>query len=100
MSEFEPARDSEAAGAGMTVTIVINGGTYRVERKPMTGAALREVAAPPIGRDYEFIQVRKDGADLLIREDEIVELAEGTEFIAVPRRILAGKQGTCRGEAL
>lgn len=85
--------DHREAGGSQddTVTLTIDGRNYRVAGGPVTGATLRELPSPPIGSDFDLVLMGAEG-DLLIREDEIVELRDGLEFFAVPRRILAGSE--------
>lgn len=58
----------------------------------MTGAELRRLATPEISRDVDLIQasIEADESDLLIADDQLVDLENGTEFFTVPRAILAG----------
>ncbi len=86
MGEYHREADESKDDA---VTLTIDGKKYRVARGPVTGASLRELPSPPIGSDFDLVLMGAEG-DLLIREDEIVELKDGLEFFAVPRRILAG----------
>lgn len=75
-------------------TIFINKLQFVVDQSAMTGADLRELVGPSVLSDHELIRVGagRDRQDLLVHEDEVVELADGVEFITVPSRILAGRQ--------
>lgn len=92
MSDSSTNRESSvSANKSVTITIYINGGSHRVSKRPMTGADLRALPSPPIDTEYEFIQVREgENADILIREDQVVEIKDGDHFVAVPHTILAG----------
>jgi hypothetical protein len=72
-------------------TIFINGVPYRVDDRPVTGADLRQVPTPPISSDFDLIEEKVEGEDVIVHEDEVVQLADGRRFFVVPRRILAGR---------
>jgi hypothetical protein len=75
------------------ITIYVNRHPFRVADQPVTGAALKELPTPPIRPDLDLVRIMHGGdSDLFVRPDEVVELENGTEFFAVPRTIMAGRQ--------
>jgi len=57
----------------------------------MTGSDLRQLQLPPLSRDVDLFRVSPGTEDdLLVRDDELVELEDGTRFFSAPRTILAG----------
>lgn len=81
------------------VTIYIDRSAFRVPRRAMTGRALRELATPTISSDYELFHVLPGSDDLLVREDEVVEIEDGTQFFSAPRMIMAGLPRHIRSHA-
>jgi hypothetical protein len=80
-----PTEDTDA------ITIYIDRNAFRVSRHAMTGALLRQLPAPPLHADFDLFRVAPgDANDLLVQEDELVELEDGTRFFSAPQRILAG----------
>jgi hypothetical protein len=86
LPETERAADTDAS----EITIYIDRSAFRVPRRAVTGHALRELATPTIGSDYELFHVLPGSDDLLVREEEVVELEDGTQFFSAPRMIMAG----------
>lgn len=86
LPEPERAADTDAS----EITIYIDRSAFRVPRRAMTGHALRELATPTIGSDYELFHVLPGSDDLLVREEEVVELEDETQFFSAPRMIMAG----------
>lgn len=74
---------------GSSVRIIFNGHPYVVPDRLLTTAELRNLPVPPVSADEDLLQVSPDG-DLLIRDDQLVELEDGMQFVAVPKVILAG----------
>jgi hypothetical protein len=76
------------------ITIYINGNAFRIERQALTGQAIRDLATPPIGGDYEMYLVSAgEQPDLAVNPLEVIELNDGAQFFAAPRQIMAGQPG-------
>jgi hypothetical protein len=82
----------EPTGAGEQglVSIMLNNLTFRVGGSAITGAAVRALPTPPVDPDYDLFRVDTGGADLLVRDLEVIEVEDGDRFFTVPRLILAG----------
>lgn len=78
----------DTAGGG--ITIYIDHNAFRVDRPALTGRALRELATPAIGNQYELYRVLAGSDDVVVHDEEVVDLDDGTQFFSAPRMILAG----------
>ena len=77
--------------ADETVTIYIDRLAFTVPARAVTGATVRSLQTPPISNEFELFRTVPDREeDLMVRDDEVVELEEGTRFFSAPRTILAG----------
>jgi hypothetical protein len=93
----DSAQDPGTNSTNGLITIYVNRHPFRVARRPVTGAVLKEMPTPPIGPDSDLIRIMHGGeSDLFVQPDEVVELEDGTEFFAVPRTIMAGASGIPR----
>lgn len=73
------------------ITIYIDRSAFRVARHAVTGRLLRELATPAISSEYELYHVSQGGEpDLLVHDEEVVELEDGTHFFSAPKMIMAG----------
>jgi hypothetical protein len=81
----------ENADAAEHPIISINGSSYRAPSRLMTGAELRRLPTPPLSGDVDLLFIRAADDDLFVEDVQIVELADGAAFVAVPRTILAGR---------
>jgi Multiubiquitin len=81
-------QNSDTASGG--ITIYIDHNAFRVDRPALTGRALRELATPAIGSRYELYRVLPGSDDVVVRDEEVVDLDDGTQFFSAPRMILAG----------
>ena len=85
------ANDDEIAGGDREITIYIDRSAFRVPRRPVTGRALRALATPAIGSEYELYHVSPGNEpDLLVHDEEVVELEDGSHFFSAPKMIMAG----------
>ena len=72
------------------VPIHIDRKKYKVEKKTITGAELRQLPNPPIGNDYDLFLEVPGGQDELIADDTKVELKPGMHFFSVQKTINPG----------
>jgi hypothetical protein len=73
------------------ISITIDRKPYKAPKTPMTGAEIRALAAPPIGPDRDlYLEVHGRGQDRLIRDDESVQLENGTHFYSAPKTVNPG----------
>lgn len=80
-----------AAETGGEITIYIDRSAFRVPRHAMTGRALRALATPAIGGEYELYHVSPASEpDLLVHDDEVIELQDSSQFFSAPKMIMAG----------
>jgi hypothetical protein len=85
------ADDRGAASDDGEITIYIDRSAFRVRRRALTGGALRTLATPAIGGEYELYHVSPGGEqDRLVHDEEVVELEDGGQFFSAPKMILAG----------
>lgn len=70
--------------------IFIDDKEYRAPERVMTGAQLRQLAAPPIGPDRDLWLEEHHGEDRLIGDNEPVELRPGVRFFSTPKHITPG----------
>ena len=85
---------SEDAAAGHPperITIQIDRVHYEVDTTDMTGEQLRHLPKPPIGPDRDLFEVVPGHSDRKIRDDEEVELRNGTRFFTAPAHINPGQ---------
>jgi hypothetical protein len=86
----ENQRNGEATAGGGDLTIYIDHNAFVVDRQALTGRALRELATPAIGGQYDLYRVLPGTDDLVVRDEEVVDLDDGMRFFSAPRMILAG----------
>ena len=85
------ANGGERADDDGDITIYIDRSAFRVPRRAVTGEALRALATPAIGGEYELYQVSHGGeSDRLVDNEEVLELEDGSQFFSAPRMIMAG----------
>lgn len=72
--------------------IEINNRRFRVRSRELTGAELRAMTTPAIGLDFDLVQISfgPDEDDVLVRDDQTVDLENGSRFFSSPKTILAG----------
>jgi hypothetical protein len=71
--------------------IVIDDKEYKAPKEKMTGAELRALANPPIGKDRDlFLTVPGPADDKKIGDTEVVELKPGMHFYSAPGTINPG----------
>jgi hypothetical protein len=83
---------SGAEGREGEIEIQINRQTFRIERRPLSGADLRRLPTPPLGNEVDIFQVSKlSGApDVPVADHQLVDLDNGTVFFSAPRHVLPG----------
>jgi hypothetical protein len=76
------------------IEIRINRQRFRIPRRALTGADLRQLSTPPIGPDQDLFQMGSPGAggDVLIVDQQTVDFDTSVEFFSTPRHILAGRR--------
>jgi hypothetical protein len=72
-----------------TFPIHIDKQMFKVEGS-MTGAQLRALPDPPIGRDRELYRVLPGGDDQVVGDADLIELHPGEHFVTAPRNITPG----------
>ena len=60
----------------------------------LTGAEIRRLANPDIGRDRDLFEVVPGGSDLKIDNDDSVEIRDGMRFFSAPATINPGSRFT------
>ena len=73
-----------------TISIIIDKKEYKAPERVMTGSQLRQLAVPPIGPDYDLLEIVPGGDDRLITDDEEVQLKSGDRFFSAPHNINPG----------
>lgn len=64
---------------------------YEVKRDVVTGAAVRHIAEPPVGPDYDlFLETPGPGDDEKVPDDRHIHLEYRMSFYSVPRHINPG----------
>ena len=85
------ANSAEPSGEDGGITIYIDRNAFRIPRRAVTGGALRALATPAIGGEYELYHVSPGSEpDRLVHDEEVVELEDGSQFFSAPRMIMAG----------
>jgi len=96
MNQGDAETGPEVAADGQeSLSITLNGLSFRVNGPAITGAVIRGLPTPPIGADYDLFRIDPRGTDLLIRQDEVVDVADGDAFFTVPQSIMAGTATRC-----
>lgn len=63
---------------------------FKVDRSPITGAEIRQLAG--LGADVDlYLEETGDAEDRLIADDEPVDLRNGLHFFSTPRHITPGR---------
>ncbi len=63
---------------------------FKVDRSPITGAEIRQLAG--LGPDVDlYLEETGDAEDRLIADDEPVDLRNGLHFFSTPRHITPGR---------
>jgi hypothetical protein len=66
---------------------------YTAHRQVMTGAELRKVPPQPIPPSRDLYEIRHDGRDdLLVEDDTKVEVRDGLRFFTAPASINPGQR--------
>jgi len=73
-----------------TVEIKIDRTEYKVHKRFLTGAQLRQLPQPPIGPDRDLFEVVPGGSDKKIADDMRVEMRDGLRFFTAPAQINPG----------
>jgi len=68
---------------GKFFTILIDGKEYHVEKSIWTGLEIMEVGGIP--RELGLLEILEDGAQVQVKEDEVIELKPGRRFKKAPR---------------
>jgi len=85
------AVDAEPGAPGdESVTIALNATLYRVPAGTIAVHELRALPFPPIPAEYDLWLEGPGGADTFLRDDDEIEVHEGTRVFAAPRSIMAG----------
>ena len=93
MNQPDAGTGPEAAAEGQeSLTITLNGLSFRVRGPAITGAVIRGLPTPPIGADYDLFRIDPQGTDLKVRQDEVVDVEDGDAFFTVPQSIMAGME--------
>jgi hypothetical protein len=75
----------------VSVTIVLNATSYTVPAGTMTVRKLRALPFPPIPSEYDlWLEGSSGGPDTFLRDDDEIQVREGTRVFAAPRTIVAG----------
>jgi hypothetical protein len=83
--------DANGAEPDGEITIYIDRNAFRIPRRAVTGGALRALATPAIGGEYELYHVSPGSEpDRLVHDEEVVGLEDGSQFFSAPRMIMAG----------
>ena len=64
---------------------------YRVNKREMTGAELRQVPPTPIGAERDLFEVVPGGPDRKIADADVVEIRNGKRFFTAPAQINPGQ---------
>ena len=67
------------------ITIVIDKKDYHTTHKVLNGIQLRNLPAPPIGSDYDLIEIVSGGTDLTMGDHQEVQLKNGAKFFSAPK---------------
>lgn len=73
-----------------SINIQIDRVHYKVQKKTMTGAELRNVPPAPIAADRDLFLVVPGGPDRKIGDADVVELHDGARFFTAPGKINPG----------
>lgn len=90
--EAKSAEHPEAKPSDKLIKIQIDRVHYEVEEAVMSGAQLRQVAAPPIASDRDLFEVVPGASDRKIADADTVELHNGKRFFTAPGQINPGLQ--------
>lgn len=64
---------------------------YTITQSQMTGAALRQLAQPPIGADRDLFEVVPGAPDRKVGDADPVSIKNGTRFFTAPTQINPGR---------
>lgn len=79
---------------GETVTIVLNATSYTVPTGTLAVQKLRALPFPPIPPEYDlWLEGSPGGTDTFLRDNDEIQVREGTRVFAAPRTIVAGCSG-------
>lgn len=73
-----------------SVTIALNATPYRVPAGTIAAHELRALPFPPISVEYDLWLEGPGGEDTFLRDDDEIQVHEGTRVFAAPRSIVAG----------
>lgn len=95
------AADAEPGAAvdrdRVSVTIILNATSYTVPAGTIAVHKLRALPFPPIPSEYDlWLEGSSGGPDSFLRDDDEIQVSEGTRIFAAPRTITAGCSGDGR----
>lgn len=83
--ETEAKKRTGNGAEGKFYTLFIDGNEHHVEKSEMTGAEIMDLGGIPYA--VGLILIRKDGTQVQVGEDEIIDLKPGRRFKKAPRFI-------------
>ncbi len=79
--------EAEDHGRDRTVIVKVNDEPVTLEDRSQSGAEIKAAAISagiPIQHDFVLSEVRKNGKQRIVRDDEILHVKNGDEFWAIP----------------
>jgi hypothetical protein len=85
-----PGKDGPGKGGDDKFQIRIDRTEYKVRQAVLTGAEIRKIPDPDIGRDRDLFEVVPGGSDLKIELTTEVKMRDGLRFFTAPAQINPG----------